>query len=371
MRQKKVSSPHNRSKRHIPVTHVHATATPRQKQRSLIKRKIRLESPMHKRFLLHPATIMMLLVAGVLISGWTLRATADSYNVTAKVPAPPLTEGATITSPADGATSTVSPITVTGTCPDSSYVKLTRNGTFSGVAYCAADLTFSITTSLSVGANVLNAQDYNVTDDPGPVTSDITVTYAPPSPPPTPTGSTTSSGGTTPTVGSVPAPLSLSSDYHFQAFNSGSTFSWSLDLQGGAPPFDVHTNWGDGQTTYMQVPKDETFTISHHYSQPGVYPIKVSITDVKGASIMIQLVAFIRLSALGTIGQGAASGTGLLPSILSAISSGTNRWLILAWPIYITVLLMAISYWLGEQQMLQHALSVHNSLRHRHIQYHR
>src|SRR5690242_3374732 len=95
--------------------------------RRALKARVRHSRPIHHRFLLHPATGMMVLAAGVLIAGWTFRAAADSYTVTGKIPAPPLTDGATITSPADGSTTAVTPIDIGGSCPDNSYVNLTRN----------------------------------------------------------------------------------------------------------------------------------------------------------------------------------------------------------------------------------------------------
>jgi len=111
--------------------------------------------------------------------GWTYRAIAANYTVTALVPAPALTEGAVVTHPNDGDTFTNGSITVTGTCPSDSYVTLSRNNVFSGVAWCMSAHAFTITTDLFSGENVLQAQDYNVTDSPGPTTPAVTVTYKP------------------------------------------------------------------------------------------------------------------------------------------------------------------------------------------------
>src|ERR1700744_1757637 len=52
--------------------------------------------------LLQPITLVVLLATGVLMVGWTYHAMAETLTVTATVPAPALTEPATITFPADG-----------------------------------------------------------------------------------------------------------------------------------------------------------------------------------------------------------------------------------------------------------------------------
>ena len=66
-----------------------------------LKRKIRKSLPFHKRLLLHPLSVMVILCVGVFLISWTFRVIADSISVTATVPAPPLTQGAVITSPLD------------------------------------------------------------------------------------------------------------------------------------------------------------------------------------------------------------------------------------------------------------------------------
>src|SRR4051794_36918893 len=106
----------------------------------------------HKKFLLHPATIFGLICCGVFIVGWTFRALADSYDVSAKVA---LTRGAHIVQPAANGTFTASPISVSGDCPDYSYVKIYRNGSFAGVAYCGSG-SYQLNVSLIPGLNTLS-----------------------------------------------------------------------------------------------------------------------------------------------------------------------------------------------------------------------
>jgi hypothetical protein len=157
----------------------------RNPKKVLAKRRIRRARPVHKRILLHPVSILVLLCAGVLITGWTIRSFADSLTVSATVEAPAPSSPATITSPVDQTHFTSTPITVSGSCVPNSYVELYRNSSFSGVANCGAgDTSYQISTGLSLGSNDLYTRIFSITDNEGPQSSQITVFYDQPAPPP-------------------------------------------------------------------------------------------------------------------------------------------------------------------------------------------
>jgi len=159
-------------------------------RKALVKRKIRRARPFHKRILLHPVSVLILLCAGVFIVGWTIRSVADSYTVTATVPASAPTAPATITSPVDQAHFTATPVSLSGVCSPNSYIELYRNGGFSGVVTCGAGVTsYQIDTDLSLGSNDLYTRTFSVTNNEGPQSAHITVFYDLPPPPvvPSPT----------------------------------------------------------------------------------------------------------------------------------------------------------------------------------------
>jgi hypothetical protein len=324
-------------------------------------KRIRARQPWHRRLVLHPISVMVILCAGVLIVGWTYQTVADYYSLTATVAATPLTQGAVITSPVNNAIVRTSPITVSGTCPYPSYVKLYRNSTFSGVAWCLSNDTFSISSSLFVGQNDLRAQDYNITDQPGPATPSVTVNYAPPSvsvvPGPNNTIKTTS-----PQASPPQPPLFIASDFHYQTFTQGSTFSWSLQVDGGKAPYTLFIDWGDGQSSSLYFTTDPTFNISHTYSKPGYYVVTVTVTDSTGAKSVLQLAALIKsksgsnVFAPVTTSKCASPGSG---ASCETTSGGSSFWplfsflpksLLILWPAFVAVLLMLISFWLGERQ---------------------
>ncbi len=228
-----------------------------------LKKQLRAGRPKHRQIALHPLSILLLLAAGVCIICWTGRVIADNFNVTAVVPAKPLTKPATIRSLADGAVITQLPVTVSGFCPTDSYVKLYANNTFSGAALCLGSETYSIETSLFPGSNRLLVQAYNTTDEPGPVGQAITVQYNPKQPQATSTPSSrplTGSSAISATSASS-LQLLLTSDFHYQTFVTGDTFSWPMDLEGGTPPYTVYITWGDGQSSTIVFKASASHTI--------------------------------------------------------------------------------------------------------------
>lgn len=280
-----------------------------------------------------------MLCGGVLIVASTWRASADTIQVSAKVAAPLPSGPAIITSPHDQDHLTATPVTVVGTCPDNTYVKLYRDDAFSGVAQCEGGH-FGISTSLSVGANKLQARVYNITDDEGPTSASITVYYVLPvttpntpaaqTPPPasTPTGSGTSGGG----------PLSVTGDYNYQMHYAGQPFAWKFQVNGGVGPYTITITWGDGETTTFQS-TDGLLNLMHAYKKGGEYQPMLHVTDATDATIQLQLSAIVKdwpFVAVTTV----------------PFAADIERYLWALWPAYLAILLMLVSFWLGELEVV-------------------
>ena len=198
-----------------------------------VKRAIRRRRPIHKRVLLHPITFFGLLCFGVFLVGITWHGLALSYTVTATIPAPALTELVIITSPTADSTETTTPIIVSGTCPADSYVTLDRNGLFSGVDICNAN-TLRIVTDLFPGLNQLQAQDYNITDQAGPTSPVVDVTYSPRT-------ATATITLTSPTTKIATKQYQyyrfflcvlLDVAFQYQVIRVGQTFQWTVNING-------------------------------------------------------------------------------------------------------------------------------------------
>jgi len=336
-----------------------------------VKRKLRSQRPVHKKVLLHPVSVLLMLCVGVFIVGLTYRTFAASYSVHAVVPWPTLTEGAVITWPHDGDHVTSEPINVTGTCPKNSYVKLYNDHIFSGVAWCSSSGTFSILTYLYLSGNLLIAQDYNPVNVAGPASPNVTVHYSLHSYVNNVGGSTKYTGPSGPSTTSTSNPLVIQSDFNYQTFAVGNYYNWTMNIVGGTLPYKVHILWGDGQTSDLSFGKDVTFQISHKYDTQGYYSIKVFVTDAVNKNQVLQLAALIKqpgspgLYSPGTQSSGsnggstsgsASSGGALSTGGIQSLVGGTKVWLLVAWPSFIIVTLMMVSFWLGERQEITRLL---------------
>jgi hypothetical protein len=306
--------------------------------RHIAKAKVKARRPTHKKVLLHPATIFLLLCTAVLVLGWTWKTAADSYTVKGKVAAPPLTEPAVITKPTDGAHFKTKPIEVSGTCPDDSYVKILRGGEFVGLANCDNTTNiFSLQVDLAPGANSLEAHDYNITDDEGPLSNPITVYYDPPVPPVPPA---TAQGS--PSYTYVPQ-LVLTSDFQYRCYHIGETVSWIVKVNGGQPPFAVHVNWGDGaEANYVKKDNSE-LSVDHAYDKAGTFAIKITAVDVNGNQSSLQMFTIVVKDRTALI-AGPISPSGRGPLFYQI---GATKWF---WPAYTIVVAMVLSFWLGEMQ---------------------
>jgi hypothetical protein len=419
-------------RKHKPKTNMKKTAAHTKRSRaaaSARKAATRRKRPLHKRVLLHPLSVMILLCAGVLVIGSTFQSRAASYDVTATVPAPIPGDPAVIQQPADQAHFTSGPITVGGTCSPQSYVKLYRNGVFSGVSACDANLLFSVQTDLSDGPNELVARIFNFTDQEGPGSSPITVYYALPVPPPAAPeelqiSSVERGDGTirqvsaSPTITGLAPPFSditvtfhsvvstcktkadargvwsctlanelevgthqvdivavttdgrtlvfptfrvqvvagratvkqnqpalvLASDYQYKVHKAGEVFRWEVGVNGGVPPYHVTVDWGDGSQQEMTHPDQSVLQIAHNYAAPKDYAILVTVTDSKGATATLQWVAVVKDSIAYAAYLSTHRGT------FASLLAGIRQWLWVVWPVYIAVVLMVLSYWIGERE---------------------
>lgn len=393
--------------------------------------------PLHKRILLHPFSVMILLCAGVIIAGTTYHSFASSYQVTARVDAPVPTVPAVIAVPADQYHTTADQIDITGTCPAASYVVVFRTGQAAGTSPCVAG-GFQTRIGLAYGANTVQAKVYNITNLEGPASAPSTVYRDPivvPTPPPpvvvpvslqiqnvekssfNPAG--TPAATTTPTVTGYAPPYSdivvtfhsnpvtcitkadatgwwsctlerplpagthhvdvtavtpagirlsyptfeivvqaqlpsllpqrrllplVTVDYQYQTHYPGQPFTWNIHMQGGAPPFAITFNWGDGSQSTLTRNDDSVLTVTHAFPKKETYTVFVKSTDATGQQAIMQLFAIVR-------GEDGSVAAVTKPNPLIGPLATLQKYLWIVWPAYIAVLLMVLSYWLGEKEM--------------------
>jgi len=287
----------------------------------------------------YPLFLFLVLCGGVFLVASTLGVGADNIFVTAKVSGPLVTSPAVITSPSNGTRFSSIPITVSGTCPtNASYVEIFRNNLMSGTAICDLAGNFQLSADLFPGQNDLVAHVFNLTDDEGPVSGTVTVYYDVPVPP-----------VSSPKQG-VPSatPLMLQTAFKYKGYYTGQEVQWPLEISGGTPSYALSVDWGDGSSNVISRSSAGQFNITHTYASPGgyknSYTIKVNASDANGGKAFIQF--FVIVNTKVNVGAGGNIFSKSPPTL------GGRGWLWFAWPAYLLVIILVLSYWLGEREEL-------------------
>jgi hypothetical protein len=272
--------------------------------------------------------VFLMLGAGVFLASVTLGVRADttgsgSYGVTAVVPAPRPTQPAIITSPTNGQTFNTNPITVEGTCPSKGLIKIFTNGILVGSILCDAGGHFKIPVDLVIGRNDLTALPYNALDQQGPTSPTVTVTL---NQPPGGVGFSTE--------------LILQSVNYYRGSEPGAEITWPIEIVGGQAPYAVSVDWGDGTSDLITRLAPGPFTVKHTYKKVGTgylgsFPLIIRATDAVGHTAYLQLTTIVNDAAAGATKK--------------ATAEPFNKLLVI-WPLWIVLLLMIISFWLGERR---------------------
>jgi len=196
-----------------------------------------------------------------------------SYGLEAtKTQAPP-TQGATISTPGNGASFNTSPIPVNGVCPTDLLVQVYNNGVMVGSVMCTNG-SFSVQVSLFAGTNELTAIVYDTLDQPGPVSNTVTVNY------------------TNTNFAAFGSLITLTSSYGRRSAAAGTELGWPLQLSGGNGPYAFSLDWGDGTATEL---KSQSLAglvnIAHTYKKAGIYQANIKVTDVNGVTAFLQVIA--------------------------------------------------------------------------------
>lgn len=207
-----------------------------------------------------------------------------SYGLEATKTQPPPTQGATITTPSNGASFSTSPITVSGICPNNLLVQIYNNGVMVGSVMCEGS-SFRVEVSLFAGDNELTAIVYDSTNQPGPVSNTVRVTY---------TDTSFSAFGEL---------ITLTSSYGRRSAPMGQQLVWPLQLSGGTGPYAFSIDWGDGgDPQLMSQSLSGVIGIDHEYKRAGIYRVNVRVTDTNGVSAFLQLIAVSNGRAEGVSG---------------------------------------------------------------------
>ena len=246
-----------------------------------------------------------------------------SYGLEATKTQPPPTQGATITTPGNGASFTSSPITVNGICPKDLLVQVYNNSVMVGSVMCK-DGSFSLQVSLFAGTNELSAIVYDDLEQAGPTSAITTVTY-------TDTRFTAFGAG-----------ITLTSSYGRRSAAAGATLSWPLQLSGGTGPYAFSTDWGDGTGPELKSQAlSGVVTLTHAYKKAGIYQVNIKVTDVNGVSAFLQVIAVSngKVDSTGAADKNGDDANGAVAKVM---------WV----PTIVSLVLLAPAFWLGRQSQL-------------------
>jgi len=278
--------------------------------------------------------VIVLLIVGISLSAFTVYAAtpyagpeSGSIGLTGIMPAEAPIVAATITSPTNLEHFSKTPVTINGTCPDSSLVELFKNDIFAGSAACTVADTYSLDVDLLIGENTLMAKVFDALNQEGPDSSAITVYYD-----------------------ALPAQTSALSLQNFSnaqlLLNTNAVFRGTfpdkemnvpIDILGGTPPFAVNIQWGDSTNKVVSRNDNISFDAAHTYTRAGTYQISIQASDSSGN------IAFLTVASIVN-GQSGAVTTSTTTS-----ESIQNKLLVL-WPLYVSAVAVVVSFFIGERR---------------------
>lgn len=274
--------------------------------------------------------IILLLLTAIPLSAYTSFALSPgpesrSVSLEGTVPGKPPTKAATITEPTDQKRFSISPVTVTGTCPVGTLVEIYKNDIFAGSTVCNDSGTYTLQIDLFIGQNVLIARVYDALNQTGPDSNKVTVFY-----------DLLPAQGAGITNFNFGGPqIVLSTDAVFRGTFPGQPMTMPLTILGGTAPYAFNIQWGDGQNTVVSRNSNATFLTDHIFKKAGTYQISVQATDAQSR------VAFLSVAAIVNGQPDSIAGTTIKNT--SAIAG-----ILTLWPLYVSIVAVVLSFWFGE-----------------------
>lgn len=325
----------------------------------------------HSRHSSHGFLLIFLALTGILLFSnlGVLKAYSASLggnvSVSVNVIAEPPTVGAVIVFPQTNTETNSSLLEVSGTCPQGTLVSVYNNTVFAGSTICAPANTFSLIITLTPGNNILQAQNYDGLNQPGPITPQKLVVYKqiptltsvgtpvvslpqqlspilnPITPQPTtvepsknPCYDALEKKGKITATSSIPL---ISISCIFTNIYPNEELTISFIINGGKAPYAVNTDWEDGDDTLVSISNSQIQTIKHTYNNPGTYFITLYTTDSAGNKNQIQTTVIVNGDPL--------VGTAPVNTFVNDIK---KIWVEAPVPLYMAAVTLALGFWIGD-----------------------
>jgi hypothetical protein len=212
-------------------------------------------------------------------------------------------------------------VTVAGTCDPGLIVEIFSNNVFIGATQCGSDGKYSLQVDLFPGLNSLVARLYDSLDQPGPNSRVVNVYYD-------------QAANLGSVFGSSDQLMLLTDAAVVRGLVPGGSVAWPLEITGGGLPYAISVDWGDGAVDPISLTAAGKFEAKHTYLQPGTHKVIVKAVDSSGQRAYLELIAIVNGTPL-------AVSTNPTPKVTGN--------LLLAWPMYVVLLVLILSFWLGER----------------------
>jgi hypothetical protein len=287
----------------------------------------------HHKHTSYAGLAFMLVITAILLASVSFTTSAatpavnpqsGSIGLTGTVRGPAPTTAATITSPRNGQHTSTLPVTVTGTCPTSTFVIVTKNNAFAGATDCQGDSTYSMQVDLFSGQNILSARVSDALGQFGPDSNTVIVFYDAPL-----NGQISGAEG---------RQLFLQTNVTVAGISPKQSLTRTVTIVGGIGPYAVAWDWGDGNTSLSTQTSEGQVQANHVYDRPGNYRVIARVTDSTQNSAFLQLVTVVN-GAVDTLGSTkSGSGTDIAGALMAA------------WPLLAIAAIMVLFFWLGERR---------------------
>lgn len=282
-------------------------------------------------------------------------AQAETLVVSATVPAPIPSDPPVFTAPADGTVVHTPEVAFAGNCPiitPAVIIALYDGATLLGSTPCAPDGTFNLSASISQGSHTITAQVVTITNQTGQTSAPLHLTYTPlkPEGPETPGNPKTPDTPGTPSLPSLPdTPIHLTDSLNLLApllqidltspaitYRPGFRTSFEASFRGGAPPYRIIIDWGDGSRNIEIVSSSKPQTFSHIYTIDDPDLLTITVTDQE-SNILTRQYAVVNATPAALTAVGFSSSQGLLETI---------KHYLLSTPVIAYAALLALLGWL-------------------------
>lgn len=239
---------------------------------------------------------LLLLIVGVVLVSMHRVVHADFLDLNAKISAPLPTIAAEITAPVNGGIFTEPELTVRGTCEEldpAAIVVIYIDDDIGGSGPCQPGGSFEVPITLPLGTHMLVAKTSNTTEDFGPDSDPIQVTYKPKSTAPeggtttggtakpgTRHGSSKSDSGSTGSACTSAGPLRVVNTASYLNYGQYAAATWEFGLAGGCPPYRTTISWGDGTSDTITIEDNDIYEARHGYAElKPFYIVKMTVSS--------------------------------------------------------------------------------------------